>query len=132
MVLPNAFFVVTSHARLQWAEPALRCQLDTDSAARPGLAVSSRPGGITHPRHLVPNATPVRSRQVLVGGSPPRDCDDYLAYCLKAEGTPLTPGPVRDMIAARSHGLPLYLDLAVMRFLELRRTGLGRQVVDPK
>lgn len=27
------------------------------------------------------------------------------------------------MIAARSHGLPLYLDLAVLRFLEIRRTG---------
>ncbi|MFJ5548677.1 hypothetical protein [Streptomyces sp. NPDC093225] len=28
------------------------------------------------------------------------------------------------MIAERSHGLPLYLDLAVLRFLELRRAGL--------
>ncbi|MEW1700916.1 hypothetical protein [Streptomyces sp. NPDC091278] len=27
------------------------------------------------------------------------------------------------MITARSHGLPLYLDLAVMRFLDIRRTG---------
>ncbi|WP_327364958.1 hypothetical protein [Streptomyces sp. NBC_01296] len=27
------------------------------------------------------------------------------------------------MIAERSHGLPLYLDLAVLRFLELRRAG---------
>ncbi|WP_103513088.1 hypothetical protein [Streptomyces sp. SM13] len=27
------------------------------------------------------------------------------------------------MITRRSHGLPLYLDLSVMRFLELRRTG---------
>ncbi|MFC9622308.1 hypothetical protein ACFTXM_20710 [Streptomyces sp. NPDC056930] len=27
------------------------------------------------------------------------------------------------MIAGRSHDLPLYLDLSVMRFLEIRRTG---------
>ncbi|WP_263868324.1 hypothetical protein [Streptomyces sichuanensis] len=27
------------------------------------------------------------------------------------------------MITARSHGLPLHLDLAIARFLELRRTG---------
>ncbi|MFJ2061377.1 hypothetical protein ACIOMM_36540 [Streptomyces sp. NPDC087908] len=34
------------------------------------------------------------------------------------------------MIAARPHGLPLYLDLAVMRFLELRRTGHTPQPAD--
>jgi hypothetical protein len=31
--------------------------------------------------------------------------------------------PIRQVITARSHGLPLYLDLSVARFLELRRAG---------
>ncbi|MFE6853388.1 hypothetical protein ACFVDH_21685 [Streptomyces sp. NPDC057674] len=34
------------------------------------------------------------------------------------------------MITTRSHGLPLYLDLSVMRFLELRRTGHTPQPAD--
>ncbi|MGW3521375.1 ATP/GTP-binding protein [Streptomyces hydrogenans] len=123
-LMPNCFFVITGRARLQWAEPALQGQLDyTGPAAWPGLAVSSRPGGIPHARGILPDTAPVRGRQVLVGDFAPEDCDDYLARRLHTDGTPLIPSPVRDVIAARSHGLPLYLDLAVMRFLELRRTG---------
>ncbi|MFD3677839.1 hypothetical protein [Streptomyces sp. NPDC058613] len=38
-------------------------------------------------------------------------------------GQPLIGGDVRAAITARSHGLPLHLDLAVSRFLEIRRTG---------
>ncbi|MFF3390170.1 hypothetical protein ACFYW1_04435 [Streptomyces sp. NPDC002669] len=34
------------------------------------------------------------------------------------------------MIAERSHGLPLYLDLSVMRFPEIRRTGRTPQPAD--
>jgi hypothetical protein len=123
-LMPNAFFVITGRARLQWAEPALQGQLDyTGPTAWPGLAVSSRPGGIPHARGILPDAAPLRGRQVLVGDFAPEDCDDYLARRLETDGAPLIPAPVRDVIAARSHGLPLYLDLAVMRFLELRRTG---------
>ncbi|MFE5711970.1 ATP/GTP-binding protein [Streptomyces sp. NPDC056501] len=123
-LMPNAFFVITGRSRLQWAEPALQGQLDyTGPSAWPGLLASSRPGGIPHARSLLPGAVPVPGRQVLIGDFAPEDCDDYLARRLEADGTPLIPQPVRDVITARSHGLPLYLDLSVMRFLELRRTG---------
>ncbi|MEV0449869.1 ATP/GTP-binding protein [Streptomyces sp. NPDC050600] len=123
-LMPNAFFIITGRSRLQWAEPALQGQLDyTGPAAWPGLAVSSRPGTVPHARGLLPDTAPVRGRQVLVGDFAPEDCDDYLARRLQADGTPLIPGPVRAVITARSHGLPLYLDLAVMRFLDIRRTG---------
>ncbi len=123
-LLPNAFFVITGRARLQWAEPALQGQLDyTGRTAWPGLAVSSRPGGIPHARGLLPRDIPVRGRQVLIGDFAPEDCDDYLARRLETDGTALIPEPVRNVITRRSHGLPLYLDLSVMRFLELRRTG---------
>ncbi|WP_331276012.1 hypothetical protein [Streptomyces sp. Qhu-G9] len=37
---------------------------------------------------------------------------------------------VRQVITARSHGLPLYLDLSVARFLELHRVGRTPQPVD--
>ena len=62
--------------------------------------------------------------------SPPEDCDDYLARRLESDGAPLIPEPVHQVITRRSHGLPLYLDLAVMRFLELRRTGRTPETAD--
>ncbi|MFJ6252620.1 MULTISPECIES: ATP/GTP-binding protein [unclassified Streptomyces] len=124
-LMPNAFFVITGRSRLQWAESALQGQLDyTGPTAWPGLALSSRPPAVPHARTVtVPGTAPVRARQVLVGDFAPEDCDDYLARRLESDGTPLIPVPVRAVITARSHGLPLYLDLSVMRFLELRRAG---------
>ncbi|MDC0769605.1 hypothetical protein [Streptomyces sp. HD] len=41
----------------------------------------------------------------------------------RGPGQPLIDEPVRRIIVERSHGLPLYLDLSVMRHLELRRNG---------
>ncbi|MCY0954124.1 ATP/GTP-binding protein [Streptomyces sp. H27-S2] len=117
-LMPNAFFVITGRARLQWADEALQGQLDfTGPAAWPGLAS----------RHHVPAAraagrAPGPNRQVLIGDFAPEDCDDYLARRLSHHGRPLISSPIRDVITGRSHGLPLHLDLSVMRFLEIRRT----------
>ncbi|OKI95105.1 ATP/GTP-binding protein [Kitasatospora sp. CB01950] len=62
-------------------------------------------------------------RQVLIGDFSPEDRDDYLARRLAhTDGRPLIEPELRAVIAERSHGLPLYLDLAVQRFLEIRRT----------
>ncbi|WP_404870994.1 ATP/GTP-binding protein (plasmid) [Kitasatospora griseola] len=62
-------------------------------------------------------------RQVLIGDFSPEDRDDYLARRLThPDGRPLIEPELRAVIAERSHGLPLYLDLAVQRFLEVRRT----------
>lgn len=63
------------------------------------------PGPTTHPR---PNHTHQR---------------DSARRRLTHNGQPLIPAPVRQVITERSHRLPLYLDLSVMRFLELRRGG---------
>ncbi|WP_189749483.1 ATP/GTP-binding protein [Streptomyces tendae] len=117
-LMPNAFFVVTGRSRLQWAEPALQGQLDyTGPAAWPGLAAGSLP----HAR----SGTGERAggRQVLIGDFSPEDCDDYLARRLARNGRPLIRDEIRQVISGRSHGLPLYLDLSVMRFLEIRRAG---------
>ncbi|MER7692855.1 ATP/GTP-binding protein [Streptomyces sp. NPDC097610] len=123
-LMPNAFFVITGRSRLQWADPGLQGQLDyTGPAAWPGLAAPAVPPA----RTAGPGS---RGRQVLVGDFSPEDCDDYLARRLAHGGQPLISEPVRRVITGRSHGLPLYLDLSVMRFLELRRTGHTPQPAD--
>ncbi|MGW4784903.1 ATP/GTP-binding protein [Streptomyces sp. NPDC004230] len=113
-LMPNAFFVVCGRSRLPWANPALQGQLDyTGPAAWPGLATeqAARTAGSSGPR------------QHLIGDLSPRDCDDHLARRLIRDGQPLISPEIREVITERSHGLPLHLDLAVSRFLEIRRTG---------
>ncbi len=67
---------------------------------------------------------------MLIGDFSPEDCDDYLARRLSRDGQPLIGAPLRQVITGRSHGLPLYLDLSVMRFLEIRRSGRTPQPAD--
>ncbi|MFF3177972.1 ATP/GTP-binding protein [Streptomyces sp. NPDC057900] len=123
-LMPNAFFVITGRSRLQWADEGLQGQLDwTGRTAWPGLADRDIP----QPR-LAATARP--PRQVLIGDFSPEDCADYLARRLTRSGQPLIDEDLRTVIAARSHGLPLYLDLAVLRFLEIRRTGRRPQPAD--
>ncbi|MFF5491543.1 ATP/GTP-binding protein [Streptomyces virginiae] len=115
-LMPNSFFIVTGRGRLQWADPTLEGQLDfTGPVAWPGLAEQAVPAPRT--------AGITTGRQVLIGDFSPHDCDDYLARRLVKDGRPLIDAELRAIITARSHGLPLYLDLSVLRFLELRRTG---------
>ncbi|MEU5436452.1 ATP/GTP-binding protein [Streptomyces sp. NPDC020719] len=123
-LLPNAHFIITGRNRLQWADAALHGQLDyAGPAAWPGLLT------YTAPPQDMPGGFP-RQRQVLVGDFSPQDCDDYLARRLTGSGQPLIGNDIRAVIVERSHGLPLYLDLAVMRFLELRRQGRTPQPTD--
>ncbi|MFE3206081.1 ATP/GTP-binding protein [Embleya sp. NPDC059237] len=113
-LMPTAFFVITGRSRLQWADHALQGQLDhTGPAAWPGLA--------THDTRTSTNEP--HGRQILIGDLSPEDCNDHLARRLSRDGQPLIDSTLRGVITARSHGLPLYLDLAVMRFLEIRRNG---------
>ncbi|MEV6500799.1 ATP/GTP-binding protein [Streptomyces prunicolor] len=124
-LMPNVFFVVTGRNRLQWADPALHGQLDwTGPAAWPGLADHGFPG----PRAA--SADPGGRRQILIGNFSDEDRQSYLTHRLAADGRPLIDPTLRRVIAERSHGLPLYLDLAAMRFLEIRRTGRTPQPAD--
>lgn len=119
-LMPNAFFVVTGRNRLQWAETTLEGQLDwTGPHAWPGLVSDTALTG-----------SGVSGGQMLIGDFSSEDCEDYLARRLSRDGQPLIDEPVRRIIAERSHGLPLYLDLSVMRYLELRRGGRQPQVTD--
>ncbi|QIB49575.1 ATP/GTP-binding protein (plasmid) [Streptomyces aureoverticillatus] len=116
-LMPNAFFIISGRSHLPWADAALHGQLDwTGPAAWPGLA------------HPAPNAASPAGgyggvRQQLVGDFSPEDCDSYLARRLARDGQALIGADIRAMITVRSHGLPLHLDLAVARFLEIRRSG---------
>lgn len=114
-LMPNAFFVVSGRNRLPWADDALQGQLDyTGPAAWPGLAPQQ---GLSA-RDAVQGGV----RQHLIGDFSPEDCDAYLAHRLSQNGRPLIGHEIRAVVTARSHGLPLHLDLAVARFLEIRRT----------
>lgn len=108
-LMPNALFVVTGRNRLQWDDDRLDGQLDwTGPSAWPQLA----PGGTAEPR------------QHRVGYLSAQDCEQYLCRRLTRDGQPLMAVDTRHEIVRRSHGLPLYLDLAVMRYLDLyQRTG---------
>ncbi|MEV6961335.1 ATP/GTP-binding protein [Streptomyces sp. NPDC051207] len=120
-LMPNAFFVITGRNRLQWAETSLEGQLDwTGPNSWPGLV----PGDAAYTQSNTP------SRQILIGDFSLEDCENYLTRRLSRGGQPLIDEPVRRIIAERSHGLPLYLDLSVMRYLELRRGGGQPQVTD--
>lgn len=122
-LMPNALFVITGRSRLQWADAGLQGQLDwTGPTAWPGLA------GRDIPQPRLAATRPWR--QVLIGDFSPEDCTDYLARRLTRSGQPIIDDDLRAVIATRSHGLPLYLDLAVLRFLEIRRTGRRPQPAD--
>lgn len=125
-LMPNAFFVVSGRDRLQWADEGLQGQLDwTGPVAWPGLADQG-----------IPVLSPATSgaalgRQILIGDFSREDCEDYLARRLtRDDGQPLIGDDLRRRLAAGSYGLPLYLDLAVMRFLEIRRTGRAPEFSD--
>ncbi|MER6103766.1 ATP/GTP-binding protein [Streptomyces sp. NPDC001832] len=116
-LMPNTFFVIGGRSRLPWADPALHGQLDwTGPTSWPGLATSSATA-VPQPRAAVQ-----AGRQHLIGDLSPEDCDAHLARRLTLDGQPLIDADIRAAITARSHGLPLHLDLAVSRFLEIRRT----------
>ncbi|MFE7529113.1 ATP/GTP-binding protein [Kitasatospora sp. NPDC057542] len=124
-LMPNALFILTGRSRLQWADDALQGQLDyTGPGAWPQLAAHIPSARTAVQPGAVPAGTGATAdRQVLIGDFSPEDCEDYLSRRLTtADGRPLIDDDLRQVITARSHGLPLYLDLAVMRFLEIRRT----------
>lgn len=122
-LMPNALFIITGRSRLQWAEEGLAGQLDfTGAHAWPQLAdPGPQAGAVPGPRTTLSSWAP--PRQVLIGDFSLEDCDGYLLRRLSQGGRPLISDELRHVIAERSHGLPLYLDLAVMRFLQLRRSG---------
>ncbi|WP_112108012.1 ATP/GTP-binding protein [Parafrankia sp. Ea1.12] len=105
-LMPNALFIVTGRNRLEWAEGKLEGQLDWAGRDFWPLLV----GGATD-----------EPRQHIVGYLSADDCEAYLSERLTVNDQPLIDEATRTLITRNSRGLPLYLDLAVMRFLDLYR-----------
>jgi hypothetical protein len=112
--LPNVLFVVTSRRPLDWASPGRAPSLEfAGPDAWPGLAE-----GPACDQHRV-------------GMLSQADCEDYLARCLTGpDGHPVIPPPLRTEIAKLSEGMPLYLDVACNRYLELTARGRAAQAAD--
>ena len=108
-LMPNALFVITGRNRLQWDDPRLEGQLDwAGPQAWPQLVAGAQQD----------------PRQYRVGYLSPSDSEDYLRRRVTRKGRPLMDEATRAMLVRHSRGLPLYLDMAVMRFLDLHeRTG---------
>lgn len=103
-LMPNSLFVVTGRNRLSWDDARLEGQLDWAGAhAWPQLVA----GAAEDPR------------QYRVGYLSEDDAHGYLQRRLTLNAQPLMDEAIRQVIVTRSHGLPLYLDLTVMRFLDL-------------
>ncbi|MGC9495650.1 ATP/GTP-binding protein [Streptomyces sp. WG7] len=115
-LMPNVLFVITGRNRLQWDDPQLEGQLDwAGPECWPQLV-----GGATR-----------EPRQHTVGYLSAGDCETYLSQRLTRDGRPMMDDATRHLVTANSHGLPLYLDLAAMRFLDLyRRSGNAPSVHD--
>lgn len=103
-LMPNALFVITGRNRLRWDGEDHDDELDWVG---------------THHWPLLGPGAREDPRQHRVGFLSDHDCQDYLRRRLTVDGAPLMGEAVRARIVERSQGLPLYLDLAVMRYLEL-------------
>lgn len=103
-LMPNVLFIVTGRNRLEWADAQLEGQLDW---AGPQFWPLLAGGSADEPR------------QHNVGYLSDADCETYLRERLTVSGRPLIDDGTRRLVTANSRGLPLYLDLAVMRFLDL-------------
>lgn len=107
-LMPGSLFVITGRNRLRWDDERLEGQLDW-AGTRFWPLLSA--GSTTDPR------------QHRVGYLSAEDAERYLRRRITVDGSPLMDASTRSTVVSRSHGLPLYLDLAVMRFLDLHARG---------
>lgn len=104
-LMPNVLFVISGRNRLDWA--------DAGDGGRNNLG--SWPG-------LADDASP-EAAQHLVGRLSQPDCAKFLALRLRSHDEPFIPEDIRTRIAQESQGYPLYLDLAVTRFMQIVGSG---------
>jgi tetratricopeptide (TPR) repeat protein len=116
-LMPTVLFVVTSRNRLDWAELTHTGELDYIGVDRWPLLHHAN--------------TFDEPRQHLVGALSGDDCDSYLRNALRNEdGSETLNQELRARIVNGSEGLPLYLDLAVTQYLEMRATGRPIDIKD--
>lgn len=98
-LMPNALFVITGRNRLGWAGEECR-----------GIMQWSGP------EHWPTLSGDVEPAQHLLRGLSSKDAGLFLRQRLIRGVEPAIPPPVRDTIARAADGLPLYLELAAIRF----------------
>lgn len=114
-LMPNVLFVVSGRNRLDWAEPTSSGEVDwSGPGSWPGLVIGAS----------------VEPTQHLVGQLSHDDCTHFLEQRLHYDERPLIPEVIRNQIAQESEGYPLYLDMAVSRFLQITSTGATPDVSD--
>jgi hypothetical protein len=104
-LMPNVLFVITGRNRLRWANEDHRGILQW--------------AGPEHWPYLADSVTTVEPRQHLVGGLSPEDADQFLRLRLVRNSEPAIPAEIREIIVGAADGLPLYLDVAAVRFAQL-------------
>jgi hypothetical protein len=107
-LMPNVLFVICGRNRLDWAEASAGGEIDWHGpVCWPGLAA----GATTEPT------------QHLLGHLSADDSARFLRLRLRRGEEPVIPADVRDRISEESAGYPLYLDLAVNRYLQISGAG---------
>lgn len=109
-LMPNALFVITGRNRLRWANEESQ-----------GIMQWAGP---EHWPYLAEAVSTVEPRQHLVGGLSEQDADRFLCRRLVLGSDPAIPPEVRRVIIAAADGLPLYLDVAAVRFAQLTARGV--------
>nr|WP_157527725.1 hypothetical protein [Kibdelosporangium sp. MJ126-NF4]CEL16150.1 hypothetical protein [Kibdelosporangium sp. MJ126-NF4] len=104
-LMPNALFVITGRNRLRWGDEESRAFMQW--------------AGPAHWPYLADTVSAVEPRQHLVGGLSREDADRFLCRRLLMGDVPAIPTGIRRVIVEAADGLPLYLDVAAVRFAQL-------------
>jgi hypothetical protein len=100
--MPNVLFVISGRNRLDWAQRKSAGEVEwSGPESWPNLTIGA-------------TAEPT---QHLVGRLSAADSSKFLSLRLKRGDEPVIPDEIRDQIARESEGYPLYLDMAVARYL---------------
>lgn len=108
-VMPNVPFIVAGRRKLNWDDPARALNLTYSGQQRwPQLG----------------------DRQLSLASLPVEFAEEYLLRSLVEGDAPAIGKQLRDTIVAASGGSPLYLDLAVTRFREMRQRSQDPEPID--
>lgn len=114
-LMPNVLFVTAGRNRLRWDDEGLIGQLDFVGVQRwPTLSMGDQN----------------QRGQVLIGDLAEQDCREYLRHRVTLSGKPAISPSIEDVIVERSGGLPYFLDICAMHFLQLATTGRNPQEKD--
>ncbi|MFI6495687.1 tetratricopeptide repeat protein [Streptomyces sp. NPDC050564] len=114
-LMPNVLFVISGRNRLDWADPRSAGDLQwSGPESWPGLAIGSS----------------VEPAQHMVGHLSYDDSARFLSLRLRNGDEPVINADIRAQIARASGGYPLYLDLAVARYIQIVGAGARPEPTD--